>query len=216
MSNLTTVSKSDKVLNLIERNEDFIRKYEELQLSDNDTTDPLAVGKVIKFSNNSDLINLEQTSDMVEGPEEKFNNLERNVDKKEQKLQKNNGETKSINEGKLECSTCNKYFAEKHVLNRHIQSVHEKQKLFECSTCSKKLSRKDQLKLHIESAHENKKTLECTSCMKRFSCMDHLKLHIACVHDNKKEFMCLICEKGFSRKDKLKNHISSVHEKERS
>ena len=176
----------------IENIEDFTGKYEELQFSDNDTTDPLAVGKVIKFSNNSNLINLEHTSDMVEQPEEKFNNLERNAEdtpivKKEQKFQKINDDTKSINEWKLECSTCKKCFSEKQLLHRHIESV-----------------------------HDNKKTLECTSCPKRFSRMDHFKLHIASVHDNKKEFMCLICEKGFSRKDKLKHHISSVHEKEKS
>ena len=74
----------------IENIEDFIGKYEELKLSDDNTTDPLAV---IKFSKNSDLMNLEQTSDMVEGPEEKFDNLEQNAkdtpfDEKEQKLLK--------------------------------------------------------------------------------------------------------------------------------
>ena len=74
----------------IENIEDFTGKYEELKLSDDNTTDPLAV---IKFSKNSDLMNLEQTSDMVEGPEEKFDNLEQNAkdtpfDEKEQKLLK--------------------------------------------------------------------------------------------------------------------------------
>ena len=186
------LSNDDQDQSQIENVEAFTGKYEGLQFSNDDTTDPLAVGRVIKFSNISNLINLEQTSDMAQGPEEKFNNLKWNaeitpVDKKEQKMQKNSDETKSINEGKLECSTCNKCFSEKQSLNRHIQSV-----------------------------HENKKTLECTSCMKRFSRMDHLKLHIACVHDNKKEFMCLICKKGFSRKDKLNNHILLVHEKEKS
>ena len=60
----------------IENIEDFTGKYEELKLSDDNTTDPLAV---IKFSKNSELMNLEQTSDMVEGPEEQFENLEQNA-----------------------------------------------------------------------------------------------------------------------------------------
>ena len=99
----------------------------------------------IKFSTNNDLLKLEQTS-----AEDKIDNLEWSagdtpVYKEEEKLQKNNADTRSINEGKLECSTCNKSFSEKHVLNRHIQSVHEKKKLFECSTCMKSFSRKDLL-----------------------------------------------------------------------
>ena len=117
----------------IENIEDFTGKYEELKLSDDNTTDPLAV---IKFSKNSDLMNLEQTSDMVGGPEEQFDNLEQNVkdtpfDEKEQKLLKNYDETKSIDEKKLECSTCNKCFSKRGLLNRHIQLVHDKKKPFE-------------------------------------------------------------------------------------
>ena len=130
------LSNDDQDQSQIENVEAFTGKYEGLQLSDDDTTDPLAVGKVIKFSNNSDLINLEQTSDIVEGLEEKLDNLEQNaehnpVDEKERKLQKNFGETKSINEGKLVCSTCNKCFLKRGLLNRHIQSVHDKKKPFE-------------------------------------------------------------------------------------
>ena len=78
------LSNDDQDQSQIENIEDFTGKYEEIQLSEDDiqddTTDPLAVGKLIKFSNNSDLINLEETSDTVEGPEETFNNMERNAE----------------------------------------------------------------------------------------------------------------------------------------
>ena len=69
-------SNDDQDQSQIENIEDFAGNYEELLLSDDDTTDPLAV---IKFSKNSELMNLEQTSDMVEGPEEQFENLEQNA-----------------------------------------------------------------------------------------------------------------------------------------
>jgi KRAB domain-containing zinc finger protein len=214
----------DQNPSLIENIEDFTGKYEELQLSDDDTTDPLAVGKVIKFSNNSNLINLEQTSGMVEGLEEKFNNLERNaedtpVDEKEQKLLKINDETKSIHEGKksLECSTCNKYFSKRRLLNRHIESVHEK-KQFECSTCMKRFSRKDKLKLHIAHVHdkdEGKKNLECSSCNEFFYTSFLLNRHIESVHEKKKTFECTSCMKRFSRMYHLKIHIACVHIKKK-
>ena len=50
------LSSDDQDQSQIENIEDFTGKYEELQLSDDDTSDPLAV---IKFRDNSDLINLE-------------------------------------------------------------------------------------------------------------------------------------------------------------
>ena len=79
------LSNDDQDQSQIENIEDFTGKYEELQLSDND---PLAMGKVIKFSSNNDLLKLEQTS-----AEDKIDNLEWNagdtpVYKEEQKLQK--------------------------------------------------------------------------------------------------------------------------------
>ena len=84
------LSNDDQDQSQIENVEGFTGKYEELQLSDND---PLAMGKMIKFSSNNDLLKLEQTS-----AEDKIDNLEWNagdtpVYKEDQKLQKNNAET---------------------------------------------------------------------------------------------------------------------------
>ena len=220
------LSSDDQDQSLFEKNEDFTGKYEELHLSEDDiqddTADPFAVGKVIKFSNNSDLINLEETSDTVEGPEETFNNMERNaedtpVDEKEQKLLEINDDTKSIDKGKLECSTCHKCFSKRRLLNRHIESVHEK-KLFECSACTKRFSRKDHLKLHITCVHdkdEGKKNLECSSCNKFFYTSFLLNRHIESVHEKKKTFECTSCMKRFSRMYHLKTHIAFVHDKKK-
>ena len=56
----------------------------------------------------------------------------------------------------FKCSTCDKCFSQSHLLNRHIETVHEG-KLFECSICVsvKRFSRKDKLKKHMNEKHKN-------------------------------------------------------------
>ena len=56
----------------------------------------------------------------------------------------------------FKCSTCEKYFSQTHLLNRHIETVH-KGKLFECPICVsvKRFSRKDKLKKHMDERHKN-------------------------------------------------------------
>ena len=52
------------------------------------------------------------------------------------------------------CSFCNKKFANEGRLKRHIESVHEKKKLFLCTICDHSFAENWILKNHIASVHE--------------------------------------------------------------
>ena len=54
---------------------------------------------------------------------------------------------------KVECGKCGKVLAHKHKLQRHIESVHDKSKLFNCEHCEHKDSRSDNMKTHMKNNH---------------------------------------------------------------
>ena len=53
----------------------------------------------------------------------------------------------------LACKTCGKVFKTKGCLNRHIKTVHLRQKNFKCDTCGEAFAYKCQLNKHLETQH---------------------------------------------------------------
>gem|GEM_PF-4834878 len=51
------------------------------------------------------------------------------------------------------CATCGKAFKKKGNLNRHIKTVHEKQKPFKCEHCGRTFGQKEHLNKHIKVVH---------------------------------------------------------------
>lgn len=56
---------------------------------------------------------------------------------------------------KYKCSYCERAYANKGNLNRHVEEIHNKgnPKKFECHICHKSFRRKDYISFHIETVH---------------------------------------------------------------
>ena len=75
-------------------------------------------------------------------------------------------------------STCNKLFALKWSLERHMDTHFDRIKPFACSECSKRYYQKSHLQEHVEMAHsQSSKTYPCPKCKKMFKHMKSLNSH---------------------------------------
>jgi KRAB domain-containing zinc finger protein len=107
------------------------------------------------------------------------------------------------------CSTCEKSFASKQDLKRHILMVHEKinHKKHLCSQCDSSFFNISGLKVHTDSVHEGKRPFECSLCDSKFTQRGALKLHVESVHENLKRYPCGHCYKKFTTSKDAKRHI---------
>ena len=114
---------------------------------------------------------------------------------------------------RLKCDQCDKDFATKRNLTRHIQSIHEAKEKFSCQSCQQKYTTKDGLKKHILRIHQAK-TIPCDECKKMFRTRELLNKHKQSVHVLK-YFKCCQCNTRFKNKGDMKKHVRSIHEKEK-
>ena len=86
-----------------------------------------------------------------------------------------------------------------------------------CSLCGKKFQRKHLLQTHVEKVHEGKKQIfKCSICDKPYTSRHGMKCHISRVHEEKSpQYNCTICNSNFFTKTSLKTHIETVHEGKR-
>ena len=84
----------------------------------------------------------------------------------------------------FQCSIWCSIFAQKHLLEQHVSTVHEGHKPYKCDIFLSFFTKKFGLKNHIEAVHERK--FDCGICDSHFSKERHLHKHYEQVHESKK------------------------------
>lgn len=110
------------------------------------------------------------------------------------------------------CHLCPVRFVSKQGMGRHIQTVHQNQKLaqnnarkFQCTECGKCFQRMMHLKVHLNS-HAGIRPFTCGECGLSFAQQSGLNLHIRAKHRNQKNHVCPVCRKSFAQSAHLKHH----------
>lgn len=103
------------------------------------------------------------------------------------------------------CAYCDKLFATKALLQRHIASVHLGIKKFKCGVCGKMFGEKRHMEEHM-NLHQESWNYICETCGKQFKQRQTLAVHKQ-VHRGVKTFACEFCDKAFTFKTKLSNHM---------
>ena len=133
----------------------------------------------------------------------------------------------------LSCGFCDKQFAQKRNLVRHIQTVHEKKKPFCCSLCDTPFGTKQTLERHFAKVHkiqdssdlihwtEDSFNSDGNSSDEELLQQKHkIKLEPKWPKGTKCEIIrenhCSICKKQFCTSTSLKNHVKKVHEGKKS
>lgn len=80
------------------------------------------------------------------------------------------------------CSQCDRAFRERGNLNKHVLSVHQKQKSHTCAQCGKSFAFRDGLLRHISHVHQNERRYTCEICQRQFKQLSHLAKHRKSIH----------------------------------
>ena len=83
---------------------------------------------------------------------------------------------------KVQCTLCDRKFATKSDLDRHIKNDHMHQN--KCDHCSKYFAAKKSLKRHIITVHEGCKDYQCDQCTMAYGQSGDLKRHMIRAHQN--------------------------------
>ena len=77
-----------------------------------------------------------------------------------------------------------------------------------CPTCGKTFTRPVDCERHISSVHEKNKPYQCDHCKVCFTNKSALNRHMQSVHMGEKPFMCKFCPRGFVQKGRWTTHES--------
>lgn len=116
---------------------------------------------------------------------------------------------------KYKCTeqNCDKSYTNSSHLQRHIKSVHAKQKeIIQClhESCVKYFDTEARMKLHYNEIHsEKERDFCCEVCQKPFRRKTQLKQHIFSEHTGRYPYSCDKCGKGFLLMSRLKRHLKS-------
>ena len=109
----------------------------------------------------------------------------------------------------LPCDSCDKTFAYKQHLQKHVKVVHQGIR-YKCNYCENKAySNERRLKNHIKIIHE---IHACDECGKRFTAVESLRNHKIMMHIEEKLGQCDMCDKSFNDAYRLKYHKLQIHE----
>ena len=112
-------------------------------------------------------------------------------------------------EKKINCNQCEKQYAEKSDMKRHILAVHEDIK-YPCDHCKYQASRQGDLKRHIQSVHNGIK-YPCGQCELLASSKGHLTRHEKHQHSVTNSFRsklkCPLCKDGKVYFDQKTNYF---------
>ncbi|XP_063834834.1 zinc finger protein 311-like isoform X2 [Ostrinia nubilalis] len=113
----------------------------------------------------------------------------------------------------LPCQHCDKRFAIRRDLDRHVNRVHLNIKPFQCDSCDKAYVNGWSLTEHKRLIHEGyKRPLKypCKLCDKIFDRNSILKSHIR-THTGERPYQCELCSAAFSQRGVLATHTRLVH-----
>jgi len=111
----------------------------------------------------------------------------------------------------LACTQCNKCFADRSSLNKHVRTIHADYKPHKCNICEKTFSSTSHLKEH-QAIHTKEKKFKCDECGRGFGFRDSLKKHLV-THTTLTPHQCTEpgCQRAFRWKESLRGHIARVH-----
>ena len=104
------------------------------------------------------------------------------------------------------CKKCGKTISKnlkRHILYHQPKGTRE----FQCNRCGKSFADKIILKRHIEFVHEGVRNHMCSDCGLKFTDKQKLIKHHKVVHQGIKEFKCDKCAREFGQKIDLRRHI---------
>lgn len=104
-----------------------------------------------------------------------------------------------------ECQLCQKVYASERSLSKHVKMQHGEKK-FECWHCSKKTSFKHSLQTHIQNCHMNV-SHKCPKCPREYNSATSLWKHKLSHNQRIKTYLCEQCGKEFSNKCRLRCHL---------
>lgn len=89
----------------------------------------------------------------------------------------------------------------------------KRSKMIVCDQCAKTFVERGNLNKHISSVHLKERNKVCpeVGCGKSFSFRDGLVRHIAHVHENQRLHKCRLCDKSFKQGSHLSKHMRSIH-----
>lgn len=116
------------------------------------------------------------------------------------------------NTGEYTCTICDKVFARKDYLKKHM-ICHTEEKRYKCGLCDKSYMRFNALKFHVQSTHEKTEDYICNNCHRAFSSLQSLQRHLQ-THSASFRLQCKICGLKSTRRDNLLRHIRSFHPNE--
>jgi len=125
-----------------------------------------------------------------------------------------------------QCTQCDKYFANRYYLNKHM-NIHGSK--YKCTKCGNGFRSSQEVARHSR-VHSGEKPFECRVCKKRFTraadLVKHGRIHSAekaynngfnqsngvqlrrcLVHYGNGAYKCLVCDKTFSLSESLKRHM---------
>ncbi|XP_059204536.1 oocyte zinc finger protein XlCOF6.1-like [Centropristis striata] len=102
------------------------------------------------------------------------------------------------------CSMCEKRFAKKTYLTRHIR-CHTGEKPYSCSVCGKGFTVRGNREMHMRN-HTGEKPFNCSVCSKGFNGRGDLEKHMR-IHTGEKPFSCSVCGKVFTERGNREMHM---------
>ena len=115
-------------------------------------------------------------------------------------------QAKAVNSKERECKICNQMVpAIKHQF--HMFKFHDQDAEF-CDICGKKFPSRNHLERHMNSVHSKEKNYLCSICCKKFATDCYLKRHMDSQHSSKFKYNCDQCGKGFSQKQTYEGHVN--------
>ncbi|XP_041369093.1 zinc finger protein 652-B-like isoform X1 [Gigantopelta aegis] len=101
------------------------------------------------------------------------------------------------------CPQCDKTFARKDSLKRHLRS--HMGAMSHCEACNRQFWTAAELRSHIAVKHQGERFI-CNICSRQYQTKYGLKLHID-EHNKQYRFICPFCSKGFNYRSQFEGHM---------